>query len=73
MTVGGDTFIHDMLQRCGFENVFARSVRYPALSVEQITEAACDAILLSVGTISVQTTTRGKTGKDIPGMLRTVS
>jgi len=27
--------------------VFARSVRYPALSVEQITDAGCDAILLS--------------------------
>ena len=47
MTVGGDTFIHDMLHRCGFENVFAHSVRYPAVSVEQITDAGCDAIFLS--------------------------
>ena len=47
MTVGGDTFIHDMLHRCGFENVFAHSVRYPAVSVEQITGAGCDAIFLS--------------------------
>ena len=23
MSIGGDTFIHDMLQRCGFENIFA--------------------------------------------------
>ncbi|HYK46668.1 MAG TPA: helical backbone metal receptor [Parafilimonas sp.] len=47
MTVGGDTFIHDMLQRCGFENVFAHSLRYPEVSVEQIATAGCDAILLS--------------------------
>jgi len=32
MTVGGDTFISDMLTRCGFENVFENESRYPTLS-----------------------------------------
>ncbi len=31
MTVGGDTFIHDMLQRCGFTNLFADQSRYPTI------------------------------------------
>lgn len=29
MTVGADTFIHDMLQRAGFENLAADRLRYP--------------------------------------------
>jgi len=47
MTVGGDTFIHDMLQRCGFENVFAHRIRYPEVTVEQIANTGCDVIFLS--------------------------
>jgi ABC-type Fe3+-hydroxamate transport system substrate-binding protein len=31
MSVGGDTFIHDMLRRCGFLNVCADGSRYPEL------------------------------------------
>ena len=31
MTIGGDTFINDMLKRCGFENAFADYKRYPEI------------------------------------------
>ncbi len=47
MTVGGDTFIHDMMQRGGFDNVFASSTRYPVIDIGQLQQAGCDVILCS--------------------------
>ena len=45
MSVGGDTFIHDMLRRCGFENIFGDRERYPEVSVEELQDA--QVVLLS--------------------------
>ncbi|MBO9201191.1 MULTISPECIES: helical backbone metal receptor [Niastella] len=45
MTIGNDTFIHDMLGRCGFKNIFAHTKRYPAIDTWQL--AQCDVLLLS--------------------------
>jgi ABC-type Fe3+-hydroxamate transport system substrate-binding protein len=47
MTVGSDTFIHDMLTRAGFDNVFADKKRYPTITIDEITDAHCDFLLLS--------------------------
>lgn len=47
MTVGGDTFIHDMLQRAGFTNLFASQSRYPEVSIESLQELGCEVLLLS--------------------------
>jgi ABC-type Fe3+-hydroxamate transport system substrate-binding protein len=47
MAVGGGAFIHDMLQRCGFINVFEHVSRYPEISREQLALAAPDVLLLS--------------------------
>jgi ABC-type Fe3+-hydroxamate transport system substrate-binding protein len=47
MTIGGDTFIHDMLTRCGFENIFADQQRYPVTSLETIKNSNCQLLLLS--------------------------
>jgi ABC-type Fe3+-hydroxamate transport system substrate-binding protein len=47
MTVGHDTFIHDMMTRCGFENVFAAQTRYPEITIEQLQAANCQLLLLS--------------------------
>jgi ABC-type Fe3+-hydroxamate transport system substrate-binding protein len=47
ITVGGDTFINDMLLRCGLENAFAAEKRYPQVTHEQIREAGCGVVLLS--------------------------
>ena len=47
MTVGGDTFINDMLVQCGFENVFAYEKRYPEVSITQIRTSNCKLLLLS--------------------------
>ena len=45
MAAGGDTFIHDMLTRCGLVNVFATANRYPIATIETL--ANTDIILLS--------------------------
>ncbi|HJV18281.1 MAG TPA: helical backbone metal receptor [Sediminibacterium sp.] len=47
MTVGSDTMIHDLMQRCGWLNIFGDQKRYPEISVEQIRNAGCDLLLLS--------------------------
>lgn len=47
MTIGADTFINDMLKIAGFENVFANRNRYPEISIEELTAAGADVILLS--------------------------
>jgi len=54
MAAGENTFIDDMLHKCGFENVFEKKIfsntknaRYPVISVEQIKEANPELILLS--------------------------
>lgn len=47
MTIGGDTFIDDMLQYCGLHNVFANLQRYPEITIEQIKAANCELVLLS--------------------------
>lgn len=47
MTVGGDTFIHDMMLHAGFENVFANEKRYPEISIEKLKALEPDIILLS--------------------------
>lgn len=47
MTVGGDTFINDMMSRCGLQNVFAYKNRYPITSVAEIKDAGCRILILS--------------------------
>lgn len=36
MTIGSDTFIHNMLSCCGFKNLFANAKRYPVTTIEEI-------------------------------------
>jgi ABC-type Fe3+-hydroxamate transport system substrate-binding protein len=47
MTVGGDTFIHNMMEHAGFSNVFAQEIRYPELNIDAIRQSKCDVLLLS--------------------------
>jgi len=47
MTVGGDTFINYMIERCGFENAFKHYTRYPEVSISQLSTLNCKLILLS--------------------------
>lgn len=47
ITIGGDTFINDMLSKCGFENIFAHKIRYPEVTIDEIQMAGCELVLLS--------------------------
>jgi len=45
MTVGKDTFIHNILTEIGFENIFKYQTRYPEIQIEDLAEA--EVIMLS--------------------------
>jgi ABC-type Fe3+-hydroxamate transport system substrate-binding protein len=45
MTVGHDTFIHDMMERLGVHNAFSDRTRYPEISIEEMQR--CEYLLLS--------------------------
>lgn len=47
MSIGSDTFIHQMLKLSGFKNVFADKNRYPVISAEEIHERQPELIFLS--------------------------
>jgi ABC-type hemin transport system substrate-binding protein len=47
MTVGGDTFISDVLCHAGFANVFGERMRYPEVTPEMLIAAQPDVLLLS--------------------------
>lgn len=47
MTIGGDTFIHDMLQHCGCTNVFAHRQRYPETTIAELQSLQVELLLLS--------------------------
>lgn len=47
MTIGGDTFIHHMLGKAGFENVFGNLQRYPQISRDLLQEKNPDFLFLS--------------------------
>ncbi len=47
MTVGGDTFINDMMERCGFDNIFKGKQRYPQVEIEKLPSLGCEYLLLS--------------------------
>ena len=47
MATGADTFISDMLLKCGFKNAFAGKKRYPEISIADMKNANCQFILLS--------------------------
>jgi ABC-type Fe3+-hydroxamate transport system substrate-binding protein len=47
MTVGGDTFIHSMMQKAGFRNIAANQTRYPEITIQQLQEMRPQYVLLS--------------------------
>ena len=47
MTVGGDTFIHSMLELAGFDNIWKEKTRYPEITIDELRNAHCELLLLS--------------------------
>ncbi|KIA83022.1 iron ABC transporter [Kaistella solincola] len=39
MTIGSDTFIHDVISKIGFQNIFSAQKRYPVISLSDFHEA----------------------------------
>jgi ABC-type Fe3+-hydroxamate transport system substrate-binding protein len=46
MSVGSDTYVHDVLKTCRGENVFGDRTRYPVVTIEEIEAAQPEVILL---------------------------
>ncbi len=46
MSVGSDTYVHDVLQTCGGENVCGGSTRYPVLNLEEVEDLEPEVVLL---------------------------
>jgi ABC-type Fe3+-hydroxamate transport system substrate-binding protein len=46
MTVGHDTYIHDVLATCGGANVFADRARYPTVTLDEVAARAPEVVLL---------------------------
>jgi len=46
MSVGSDTYVHDVLETCGGENVCGDSTRYPIVTLEEVEAAQPEVILL---------------------------
>jgi ABC-type Fe3+-hydroxamate transport system substrate-binding protein len=47
MVAGAGTFIHEMMEKAGFENIFGHLQRYPEIRLEQLADQKPDLILLS--------------------------
>ncbi len=47
MTIGGDTFINDMLRFAGFNNLTSNQTRYPVLNIDQLKLLNPETLLLS--------------------------
>ncbi len=47
MTVGADTYIHDVMSHWNLENVFDDQTRYPKITLQNIKQRAPDLVLLS--------------------------
>ncbi|MFB6231879.1 MAG: helical backbone metal receptor [Salinibacter sp.] len=45
MTVGGDTFIHDVMAWGGFENIYGDRTRYPEVTLDTLAERDLDVVL----------------------------
>jgi ABC-type Fe3+-hydroxamate transport system substrate-binding protein len=46
MTVGHDTYIHDLLATCGGANVFADRTRYPTISLDEVAGRSPEVVFL---------------------------
>jgi ABC-type Fe3+-hydroxamate transport system substrate-binding protein len=47
MAAGGDTFINEMMQYAGFENVFKNKNRYPVITIDDLRSTNCELVFLS--------------------------
>lgn len=68
MAAGGDTFINDMMQRCGLQNIFSGTERYPETTIEWLREHGCDLLLLSSEPFPFKEEHAEQLRKELPGV-----
>jgi ABC-type Fe3+-hydroxamate transport system substrate-binding protein len=47
MAAGGNTYINNMLEHCGFDNIFKSIERYPTITIDKLKNSGLDFLLLS--------------------------
>lgn len=68
MVAGCNTFINDMMQYCGLENIFSEKKRYPQISFEEIKEKKCELVLLSSEPFPFKQKHKEEIQTQLPGM-----
>ena len=68
MGAGGNTYINDMLERCGFENVLKNIDRYPTITIDYLRNSALDIILLSSEPYPFKQRHVDELAADLPGI-----
>ena len=67
MAAGADTYIHDVLTRCGLVNVFAQSAaRYPETTMKKLAVLSPELVLLSTEPYPFKEKHRGEFAKALP-------
>ena len=67
MTIGGDTFISNMLETAGFINVFRNQERYPEITVAQLRTINCKLVFLSSEPYPFQQKHMEELQQELPG------
>jgi ABC-type Fe3+-hydroxamate transport system substrate-binding protein len=67
MTIGGDTFINQMMRFCSLENVFGQEKRYPVISLQDLMEKSPQLILLSSEPFPFKEKHIDKLTQELPG------
>ncbi|MEM1041227.1 MAG: helical backbone metal receptor [Bacteroidota bacterium] len=67
MTVGGDTFVHDVLRRASLVNVFGEQTRYPEVTLDAIAAAEPEVVLLSSEPFPFREKHLAEVGAAVPG------
>ncbi|AXJ02315.1 ABC-type Fe3+-hydroxamate transport system, substrate-binding protein [Cyclonatronum proteinivorum] len=69
MSVGGDTYIHDVMRLFGFENVFGNVTRYPETSYDELAARGTELVLLSSEPYPFKTSDADEVREALPGSL----
>ena len=46
ISIGADTFIHQMMAHCRLKNIFDHTLRYPVVDIQMLKDAGCQLLLL---------------------------
>jgi ABC-type Fe3+-hydroxamate transport system substrate-binding protein len=68
MVAAGNTFINDMMNYCGLENVFADLKRYPEIMLDELVKRETELILLSSEPYPFKKKHIDEFQKDLPGI-----